>query len=95
VDGLAKELLGAIDSQVGEIWAKKKQWPKTPKSLSGGLTRLAPSLRRIGLQITRLAREESMRPIHLEWVGKRPSFSSAPSASAHSPPASDEKSLIG
>jgi hypothetical protein len=95
--GSAKDLLGALDCQVGDAWVKKKKWPKAPKSLSGSLTRLAPSFRRIGLEISRLKREESMRPIHLEWVGRRPSFSSASSGTAHVPYSSmtvaDETSL--
>jgi len=95
--GSAKDLLAALDSQVGEAGVKKKEWPKTPKSLSGRLTRLAPSFRRVGLEIKHLMRQAAMRPIHLEWAGKRPSFSSASSATAHAPHSSmtdaDETSL--
>ena len=95
--GSAKDLLGALDRQVGDAWVKKKKWPKMPKSLSGSLTRLAPSFRQVGLEISRLKREESMRPIHLEWVGERPSFLSATSATARfthpSKTVADETSL--
>jgi hypothetical protein len=85
-EGPAKTLLADLDRLIGEGAARKKEWPKTPKSLSGKLTRLAPSFRQIGLQITRLPRTESIRPLRLEWEGKRPSFSSAPSSNPRNRP---------
>jgi hypothetical protein len=80
--GSSKDLLGALDRLVGESGARRREWPKSPKALSGHLTRLAPSFRRIGLEIKRLPREQSMRPIRLEWVGEKLSSASCSSGMA-------------
>src|ERR1043165_5271441 len=89
--GWAKELLEALGHFVGEPWARKKEWPKTPKALSGKLRRLAPALRRSKLHMTKLERTKHGRPIRLWWSrddtdahphrewGKKPSPSSQPS----------------
>ena len=71
--GSAKDLLGALDLLVGEKGMRRREWPKTPRALSGALTRLAPSFRRAGLEVRKLPRDRTGRPLKLEWVGKQPS----------------------
>jgi hypothetical protein len=83
--GATKDLLHCLDAQVGERVNKRKEWPTKPEGLAGRLRRLAPSLRRSGLEINRLPREAGLRPIRLAWAegnGIQPSFPSGPSAGA-------------
>ena len=49
--GTASDLLGALDSEVGEKMAKAKTWPATPRALSGRLRRAATFLRKVGIDI--------------------------------------------
>jgi hypothetical protein len=51
-EGTATDLLGALKTAVGEDQAKLKEWPSTPRSLSGRVRRLAATLRRVGIDIT-------------------------------------------
>ena len=55
--GTATQLLNALTVEVGETAARAKEWPKTPKALSGRLRRAAPFLRKAGV---RLSFERSM-----------------------------------
>ena len=50
--GTATELLTALSALVPEHIRRGRQWPGSPKGLSGQLTRLAPALRRVGLAIS-------------------------------------------
>jgi hypothetical protein len=50
--GTATDLLGALKTTVGEDQAKLKEWPSTPRSLSGRVRRQAATLRRVGIDIT-------------------------------------------
>jgi hypothetical protein len=50
--GTATDLLGALKTAVGEEQAKLKEWPSTPRSLSGRVRRQAATLRRVGIDIT-------------------------------------------
>jgi hypothetical protein len=49
-EGSCQELLSQLNATVGDK-EKSKYWPATPRSLSGQLRRLAPSLRAIALQV--------------------------------------------
>lgn len=49
--GTAAELLDAIEDTASEAEKKLKTWPKSPRSLSGTLKRLAPNLRASGVEI--------------------------------------------
>ena len=49
-DGTATELLQLLNERAGEK-QKERAWPKNASSLSGKLTRLAPSLRAIGIEV--------------------------------------------
>jgi len=51
-EGTATDLLGALKKEVGEDQAKLKEWPSTPRSLSGRVRRQAATLRRVGIDIT-------------------------------------------
>jgi len=49
--GTSSDLLGALKMAVGEDQTKLKEWPPTPRSLSGRLRRAAATLRRVGIGI--------------------------------------------
>lgn len=87
--GTATGLLGALAEEAGERVAKSKIWPDSPRALAGRLRRVAPFLRKVGIDIgferegrarTRMIRitttGQSSAP---EDAGK---FASAPSASS-------------
>jgi hypothetical protein len=48
-EGSAKELLDALAAHVGEAMARRRDWPKSPKILSGLLRRIAPNLRAVSV----------------------------------------------
>jgi hypothetical protein len=50
-EGTASELLKALNEIVPERQTKAKDWPKRPNTLSGILRRVAPPLRKIGIDI--------------------------------------------
>ncbi len=50
-EGTATELLEELTPLVSLITQKSRSWPKTPRSLSDRLRRLAPSLRAVGIDI--------------------------------------------
>jgi hypothetical protein len=52
-EGSAQALLDALNTRVGEEIRKARGWPKNARSLSGHLTRLAPSLRSVGIFVQR------------------------------------------
>lgn len=80
--GTAAELL-ALLTPAGRT---PHEWPKTPRGLSGVLRRLAPDLRRIGIDVVFDKREAhtGRRHITIKDLGIRPSPSSPPSPSPDS-----------
>ena len=50
-EGTAQALLGVLDSRAGDGTKRLKSWPKTPRALSGAIRRLAPNLRRAGIDV--------------------------------------------
>jgi hypothetical protein len=50
-EGTATELLKELADLVSEETRKQRGWPKQPHQLSGRLRRLAPALRRVGVQV--------------------------------------------
>jgi len=50
--GTSKDLLGALTMASGEDQTKLKEWPASPRSLSGRLRSAAASLRRVGIDAT-------------------------------------------
>lgn len=49
--GTATELLEHIETTASDAEKRRKQWPKSPGSLSGALNRLAPNFRAAGVEI--------------------------------------------
>ncbi len=49
-EGTAKELLEALSLHVGEIIVKRREWPKSSKSIGGMMRRIAPNLRATGTE---------------------------------------------
>jgi hypothetical protein len=80
--GTAQELLAALVEIVGELTAKAKTWPRTPRALSGRLRRAAPNLRRVRISIIFGERSAKERPITITAGEKRirPSRPSSPSS---------------
>jgi hypothetical protein len=88
--GTAKDLLARLVGFGGEAATRQKEWPKSPRGLSGMLRALAPALRAIGVAVildrkqgknrTRLIRLELTDAHAPQDGGERPSASSAPSA---------------
>ncbi len=87
------ELLKQLTERVDEVTRQQKGWPKSPAILSGLLKRLAPNLRRAGLEVSFPRRTRKARSIRLEPIGMASSPSSRTSrsllASAESPPAEE------
>jgi hypothetical protein len=48
--GSAAELLAELETRVPERYRKLRSWPKVPSALGGQLKRLAPALRRVGVE---------------------------------------------
>ena len=90
--GTATDLLDELEEAAGERIAKSKDWPQSPRALSGRLRRAATFLRKIGSAIgfdregrarTRMIRIGKGTPLEPETDGTQASTSSAPSAHAH------------
>ena len=58
----AHKLLDALNVLVSDAVRREKFWPKTPRSLSGKMMRMAPALRKIGIEISREARTNHSLP---------------------------------
>jgi hypothetical protein len=88
--GTAKELLSELESHyTDDATRKRKDWPAGPRKLAGDLRRLAPALRREGIDVTfdREPGGRRRRIISLERADKAPSRPSPPSpAAAKNPP---------
>lgn len=81
-EGTSTELLTVLEKGcVDDKTPKKKDWPKSPRSLSNTIRRLAPNLRALGVNVT-FDREHGgnrRRLVRLENKGNPPSQSSLPS----------------
>jgi hypothetical protein len=80
--GTAKNLLAALRAQVGEVAAKAKTWPASPRGLGGRLRRVATFLWASGIEITLGKREghDRDRTITITGPEDRGKQPSAPSA---------------
>ncbi len=67
-EGSAAELLSRITPP-----ARPKGWPESPRGLSGALRRLAPQLRRVGINVTFPKRQAERRRIVISEAGVEPS----------------------
>jgi hypothetical protein len=78
-------LLATLSERVGEKTAKHSDWPKTPRKLTGQLTRIATAVRKMGVEISRPKRDSHQRLVRLAWQpengGETPSQPSPPSPS--------------
>jgi hypothetical protein len=87
-EGTASELLDALTSKVDPKVVEGKQWPKSPRGLSGMLRRLAPSLRMVNIMVefTKEGHGKT-RTITIKHLSPDKSCAqpSAPSASSASP----------
>jgi hypothetical protein len=88
--GTAKDLLGALGDVAGEVIRKSRDWPPTPRALSGRIRRGATFLRKIGINVEVDRREgrERRRLIEITCaaeVGNSPSTSSTSSAADEKP----------
>jgi hypothetical protein len=78
--GTARELLDELENRhADEKTRKRKDWPTSPRKLSGELRRLAPNLRRVGVLVRFGAHTKKGTPITIEQVARTPSPSSPPS----------------
>jgi len=80
--GTNTELLTEIRKKVSDETARASGFPKTPRKLAGDLRRLAPNLRRIGVDIRFLkpSGHKKQRLVEITKVGDVPSAQSASSA---------------
>jgi hypothetical protein len=88
--GTATDLLDALNKEANEKAKKDKSWPLTARGLRGRLTRAAPSLRKIGIEVSPPSREGHARDRIMtitistpppEPGGVQPSAPSAPATS--------------
>jgi hypothetical protein len=79
--GTSEELLAELCSErrSDERTRKRQDWPQSPKAMSDKLRRLAPVLRRAGIEVTFGKRTSRSRPITLERVRQEASLPSLPS----------------
>jgi hypothetical protein len=82
--GTSGELLACLAELVGEKVTRSRDWPKSPRGLSGELHRLAPSLDAVRIAVTFPSDETRKgkgrsRTLSLERIPEEPSAPSAPS----------------
>ncbi len=76
--GTATELKIALEEQAGERVVKSKDWPKQPHLLSGEIKRIAPNLRRTGLDVE-FGKKSGKRFIQIMRTATQGSVPSVPS----------------
>ncbi|MDH3672663.1 MAG: hypothetical protein OES46_16145 [Gammaproteobacteria bacterium] len=84
-DGTATSLLAHLDSLFDPKLPRSKSWPKSARTLSSALSRLAPSLRSVGIAVTR-HRSAATRRLTIERISKGSSFPSRASPVAPGAP---------
>jgi hypothetical protein len=70
--GNASELLGEFSGGEGIIDYRSKYWPADGKALSAALDRIAPALRKAGVEVIKGQRTAGKRLITLKWMGMPP-----------------------
>jgi hypothetical protein len=83
-EGTAAQLLQALNGVISEAEQRAKGWPKLPHVLSNALRRIAPPLRKIGIDVVFEARSMRSRKITItkrqpDKVGERASLASSAS----------------
>jgi hypothetical protein len=92
--GTAKELLKVLADIVGERGTKSKSWRETPEALRGRLRRLAPNLRKIGINIAFPEKNARPRNIRITKAARRPEDQGAQPSEPSEPSAPTPKSNI-
>ena len=72
-EGIAKVLLGKLTPLVSAEEAKSKAWPKSPLALANALRRLAPNLRRIGIDIRMGKKSNGRNSKRIIRINRQPS----------------------
>jgi hypothetical protein len=70
-EGSHQRLLEALSGLADEAARKDKGWPRTPRALSGVLRRLAPALRKTGLNVSFPPRTGAERTVRVESAAGR------------------------
>ena len=87
------DLLDGVNATFGEEKSRPNDWPKKPQSLSTELKRIAPNLRKLGVNFQKGKRGEHQRGYRLEWTGEKLSLLSLSSGSGASDGKQKEKSM--
>jgi hypothetical protein len=74
--GTARELLAELATHASESIRKTRDWPTSARSLSGELRRLAPNLRKVGIDLSFPGHTKKGNLVRLERTGNAPSPSS-------------------
>ena len=92
--GIAKDLLARLAVLGGDAATRQKEWPKTPRGLSGMLRGLAPALRATGIETTFDLRDGKNRTrlIRLERTDSGAPQDGVPGPSASSVPPDQDAS---
>jgi hypothetical protein len=69
-EGTATELLTRLDRMVDGSTRQRKEWPESPRKLSGVVKRLAPALRKLGYTAKQKQHERTGTPWVLERRGR-------------------------
>jgi hypothetical protein len=78
-EGVFAELLARLNGIASDAIKRSKEWPTTPRRLSGELRRIVPNLRAEGIDATFPRHTEKGTLVRLERVRKSPSTPSAQS----------------
>jgi hypothetical protein len=89
-NGTASELLKALSRFAPESVVKQRGWPKKPNGLSGALRRLAPNLRRVGIEVS-WHRDEGKKRSRIIKLQNRPAESPRQLSSASSASSEDRR----
>lgn len=73
--GTVKTLLVALEAMADDALRRSRDWPATPRKLGGELRRLAPPLRRAGVNVVFGDRTSAGIPVAVERAGRTPTRS--------------------